>query len=666
MTTGSPLLRASFLRLCIAAAAVVVVGMRNADAQNDSSPISAASVASHAEFVPNTLIPKLAMGVRRGVKDAREVAELRDRPGGTALARLPLFTPMYVHGEQRLGTQEWVLLASGYATATAGPRGWIPRSEVEVFSTRYGYILQDTGETTEFFPTPEAAYAIVPEIGLKSEASPSRSASVLGRPGVNDWRPSRRTDMVPFMELGFERQSGYPSTTPSTGTPYDGRLVRVGAICGGPVDAAVLGKLRKEAERSAAVEMLFVVDETLSMGKYFSGVADFIRDVGRAAGDGVGRQPRIAVSYYTDGPPGERTTCKPLQNATPQAVAALTDAVKQHRQKTPPGDYLNPPERMLDGMRDAIKTAGFTEGVTSIVVVIGDTGHEPKDAAKPKLLDEVARLIADGGLMVFFVHVGLEGIELTEDRKLFKQDAETVRQRVGAINRGFAERIRYTTAKADSLTAELEASRREADRLAEQARLMAGRITLRNTHTTPGPALVATMATDGFTLAQFNAAHQQIYVPSYAWMVSPKAAAGKGGMAAQLSRYVSLALEERQALAALLVSASQNVDAGLAVDHDAAVGAFVQSLSAATNASGVVEAAHAKWKKSGPQRTAGGFLDELLGLALRSEALFSLVPLGSTPESAEAKKTLQLLTAKVRAACRDKDTFWFEAASLSP
>lgn len=663
MTTGSRLLRASFSRLCIAAAAVVVVGMRNAEAQSDSSPTSTVSVTSHAEFVPNTLIPKLAMGVRRGVKDSLEVVELRDRPGGTVSARVPLFTPMYVHGEQKLGTQEWVLLASGYATAAVGPRGWIPRSDVEVFFTRHGYILQDTRETTEFFPTPEAAYAIVPDMGPKSDTSPSRYAAVLGSPGVTDWRPSRRTDQPPFMELGFERQSGYPSTTPSTATPYDGRLVRVGAICGGPVDAAVLGKLRKEAERNAAVEMLFVVDETWSMKEFFTGVADFIRDVGQAAGDGLERRPRIAVSYYTDGPQGERTTCSPLQKATPQVVTALADSVRQHKQQMPRGDYVNPPERMLDGVRDAINKAGFTEGVTSIVVVIGDTGHEPKDTGKEKLLDEVAGLITARGLMVFFVHVGLKGTEMSADQALFKQDAEAVRRRVGRLNKGLADRVRYTTANAGSLTAELEASRREADRLAEQARLMSGRITSRNTYTTPGSALIAAMAKDGINLAQFNEAHQQIYVPSYAWVASPRAG---GGKRAQLSRYVRLAHEEQQALGVLLESASRNVDAGVAVDHDAAVLAFIQSLAAAHNTPAVVEAAHANWKKLGAERTAGGFLDKFFGLTLRSDALFNLAPLGSTQESAEARKALQTLTAQVREACRDKDRFWFEATSLSP
>jgi hypothetical protein len=519
---------------------------------------------------------------------------------------------------------------------------------------------------TEFFPTPEAAYAIVPGMGNPSEASPSRIASVLGRLDAADWQPLRRTDQVPFMELEFERQSGYPSTTPSTATRFDGRLVRVGAICGGPVDAAVLGKLQKEADRNAAVEMLFVVDETRSMKEFFTGVADFIHDVGQAAGQGLDRRPRIAVSYYTDGPPGERTTCAPLQKVTPQLVTTLVDSVRQHKQQMPRGDYVNPPERMLDGMRDAINKAGFTDGVTSIVIVIGDTGHEPKDPGKQKLLDDVAELIATRGLMVLFLQVGLKGNEMSADQALFKQDADVVRERVVQRNKSLADRIRYTTANADSLTAELQASRRRADQLAEEAMLMAGRITSRNTHTMPGPALLAAMTREGVTLADFNDAHQQIYVPTYAWVSSPRAADGNKGAQAQLSRYIYLAAEEQLALAALLESASKNVESGVLVDHDAAVLAFVQSLGAALNAATGVEAAYANWKKMGRERTVGGFLDNYVGLKFTAEALFSSTPISSTQEAAEARNSLQKLLAVIRSASRDKERFWFDAASLNP
>jgi hypothetical protein len=202
--------------------------------------------------------------------------------------------------------------------------------------------------------------------------------------------------------------------------------------------------------------------------------------------------------------------------------------------------------------------------------------------------------------------------------------------------------------------------------LAEQAQLMAGRITSRNTNTMPGPALVATMKQDGVTLAQFNDAHQQIYVPSYAWMASPRDAGANGGSRARLSRYICLAAEEQQALAALLESAQRNVDAGLAVDHDNAVQAFVQSLRAATTGSAAVEAAHANWKKLGPDRTAGGFLHKFLGLGIQAEMLFSSSPPGNTEEMADAKNSLQALTTVVREASRDKDRFWFEATSLAP
>ena len=436
--------------------------------------------------------------------------------------------------------------------------------------------------------------------------------------------------------------------------------MRVGAICGGPVDEAVLGKLRSEADRNAAIEMLFVVDETWSMKEFFAGVAAFIGDVGQAAGGGTARRPRIAVSYYTDGPPGKRTTCVPLQEVTQQVVTALAESVKNHKQQMPPGDYDNPPERMLDGMRDAITKAGFTEGVTSIVVVIGDTGHEPGDPGKQELLDDVAGLIADRGLMVFFVHVGLKGDEMSPDQNLFKKDAEAVRQRVGQRKKGFADRVRYITANASNLTAELKASRREADRLAEQARLMTGRITSRNTHTMPGPALVAEMTKKGVTLAEFNESHQQIYVPSYVWMVSPGDAAGKGKQAARLGRCFCMAPEELAAVIALLESVSKDVDAGVAIDHDKAVLAFTKSLGTATKDAASVQAVQAAWMNEGQARTAGTFLYRFVGLNLREEVLFSRVPLGDTQESADARKSFAGTVKALQEASRVVGRFWFE------
>ena len=665
MTPFTRLIRMSFLVFVVAPAGIVAAGGRDAHAQGGTPPVPAPSNASLTTFVPETLIPRLAMGVRRGVTDSREVAELRDRPGGMIVGRVPLFSAMFVHAEQRLDSQDWVLLASGYAGDNAGTRGWVPRSDIEVFSTRYGYVLHDTGNATEFFPTPAAAYEIVPGIGPKGEATPSRSASVIGRPTAAAWQPLRRTDQMPFMELEFERQSGYPSTTPSTATPYDGRLVRVGVICGGPVDKSVLAKLQSEANRNSAIEMLFVIDETLSMNKYFAGVSDFIQAVGQAAGNG--RQPRIAVSYYTDGPAGERTTCEALKQQTPQDVKDLADKVRKHGIKEPKGDFINPPERMLDGMHDAINKAGFTDGVTSIVVVIGDTGHEPKERVEKKeLLKRVAKSVAAQRLLVFFVHVGLEGNEITPDRQLFKSDMLELQKEVGELNKALADRVRYTTADAGNLTAELEGFRREADRLAEQAQLMARRITSRNTNTMPGPALVAAMSKEGVTLAQFDDVHQQLYVPSYGWVASPRGEEAKGTHRARLSRYFCLAAEEQQALAALLESVSRDVEAGMAVDHDKAVQVFVMSLGTSTKSTAAPDAAQANWKKMGPNRTVGTFLDEFVGLSLGAEVLFSRGVLGATQESTDARKAVQSTTAMVREASRDKDRFWFDATSLTP
>jgi hypothetical protein len=659
-------------RLCrtsirgLVVAIVLVSGGRQADAQRGNALVTSGSAVPHTRYVPGTLIPRLAMGVRQRVRDADEAVELRDRPEGDVVGRHPLFTPLYVHDEQRHGSENWLLLAATYRNDRAAPRGWVRRSKVEVFGSRYGYAIHEPGVQAEFFPTPADAYTIVPGFGPEGDSPPSRLATVLGRAGAAGWRPVRRTDRMPFMELEFERLAGYPSTTPSS-TPYDGRLVRVGAICGGPVDDAVLAKLQAEAERNAAVDMLFVVDETGSMKDYFGPVADFIRDVGKAAGDGLIRRPRIAVSYYSDGPPGVRTKCAPLQQASPAVVETLVKSVRTHEPTYPPGDYIEPPERMLDGMRDAIRKADFTEGVTSIVAVIGDTGHEPKDdREKQKLFDEVAGLVIERGLMVFFVHVGLTDEKMNGDQALFKQDALTLRERVGRRKKGFSDLVRYTKANAGSLSAELEASRREVDRLVERAQLTAERITSRNTDTIPGPAVIAAMAKDGITLAEFDEGHQQLYVPSYVWLVSPRGAVAKPKQAAQLGRHFFIAPEEAAAVVALLESVSRDVEAGVEVGHDRAVQAFVKSLGASVNDVAGVQAVEAAWAKQGPNRTSGTFLGSYVGLDLRDEVLFSQGPLGTTQESVAARKAFTAMATAFGKAARDEGRFWFDAAFAVP
>jgi hypothetical protein len=607
------------------------------------------------------------MAVRRSAKDPYEFPKLFDRPGGEPVGRISLFSPFYVHGEQRHGDEGWVFLSGNYMDGKTSPRGWVPDAQVVTFTSRYGYAIHEPASYVEFFPTPADAYSIVPGMGPKGEAVPAPSATVLGRAEAPGWRPTLRTDRAPFMELEFERQAGYPSTTPPTATPYDGRLVHVGAICGGPVDDAVVAKLRGEAERNAAVEMLFVVDETLSMQEYFKPIAGFVRDVGRAAGGGLGKQPSIAVSYYTDGPKGKRTTCSKLERVTPEAVEALAKSVEGHRQRRPPGNYDNPPERMLDGMKDAIDAAGFSDDGISIVVVIGDTGHEPRDdREKQELFGNVAQLVATRRMTVFFVHVGLQGNPMTDDRALFEKDAMDLKRRVGKLGNALAERIRYTTANVDTLTNELQASRREVDRLVEQARLMADRIVSRHTDTIPGPALVATMAKDGITLAEFDEAHQQLYVPSYAWLVSPRDALAKAKRTAQLGRHFCMAPEEAAATVALLDSVSRDVEAGVEIDHDRAVEAFAKSLGGVTRDTAGVLAVEAAWKKQGAGRTSGTFLDDFVGLDLHDAILFSQGPLGTTEESVSAKKAFMAMAKAFEKASRDEGRFWFDAAVVMP
>ena len=557
----------------------------------------------HCLFVPETLIPRMAMGVRRKVTDQIEEIELRDRPGGKVIARTPLFQLLYIRDERLQGDLDWVLLSDRFAGESELTGGWTERRNLECFKTRNAYAFNDIRGQLEFFPSPAQAYSLVQGVQEQIPASPSPQAAVLSNEKMPGWQPSMLYDRVPFMELEYGDSAGYPATTPSLETAFDGRLVRVAAVCGGPVDESLIASFKNDAAQSAAVEMLFVVDETWSMKPYFAGVADFIATVGKAVEGGFSQRPKIAVAYYTDGPPGQRTTPSALQLATPEVVAKMVKEVREHEQKMPPGDYDNPPERLLEGLRDAIRTAAFTKGANCYVVVIGDTGHEPTDTGKLRLIDEVAKYVANLNLAVFFTHVAAnDGESVT----LFKTDASDV-ARAALAYKVPAGRIKYQTANATTLAAELDAVRRQADELAKKARVYISRIKSRNTATVPGGALIKDMAGAGVSLADFNRANLQLYVPSFVWLASPRERQQGGQARCRLTRYVALSPVEKAGLTALLTACEKDFAAGTTLEHDKAVLSYAEAASKSAGNESLRQLIVARWNSLSTPRTIGMF-----------------------------------------------------------
>ena len=130
------------------------------------------------------------------------------------------------------------------------------------------------------------------------------------------------------------------------------------------------------------MEILFVVDETDSMGPWLPKVAEtiekIVRSVRTAGAGGGGLEVRLAVAYYGD-------TFGGTQPATPaelQDVAQAGDGLFENVAKHPlqnGGDAL---ERVFLGLGRGIDDAGFSDVSRKMVILIGDMGNKDLPSLK--------------------------------------------------------------------------------------------------------------------------------------------------------------------------------------------------------------------------------------------------------------------------------------------
>jgi hypothetical protein len=296
-------------------------------------------------------------------------------------AEAALFRPYFVAAsvtDTAGGT--WHLLQDGYASAA--PLGWASSRHVHLFQSRYAYTFANSkrSELSDLQDVSKESYERL-LAQLKGNAEGGKDKVVVEeRPGAERWRPSTILDTVPFVELLVppeKRDREHPDTTPTFrfGIPVENRLVHMGAVCGGPIDDEKLRQLKGTVLVEKELEMLFVVDETVSMAPFNQVVAQFIRNAGNLA-EGRPVPVRVAVCSYTDGPPNTRVKLGEFTMVRgPQDVAALAGAVAELGDHLPDPPYDNPPERMLEGLRDALKNTKFLPGGTPFVAVVGDTGR---------------------------------------------------------------------------------------------------------------------------------------------------------------------------------------------------------------------------------------------------------------------------------------------------
>lgn len=670
-----PLARAAATLAAVIFALIVGTGTH-------AQPPTAAAAGSvrQCQFIEGTLVPRLVMGVRR-VNDAEFDAlpvRAEKAPDGPVVAEARLFRPYYVV-DRRLDDQQegWLLIQDDYTVSK--PLGWVPERHVEPFRSRYAYTFapSDRDHPADLHDSSKDGYERL-LAQMKGDPDAGRELVVVReRQGSAAWNPAKIDDIVPFIELRVPTdaiEKEYPDTTPTHrfGIPLENRLVHMGAVCGGPVDRERLASLRKQDDVQAGLEMLFVVDETESMRPFFGGVADVIEKAGDAAAKGgatddKAKPARIAVSYYTDGPPGTRVSATPLAPIPGETVAlALAAEVRRHSDKLPPGDYAFPPERMLEGLRDSIVQAGFTAGSDAFVAVVGDTGHEPADGAeKEKLIDEIAGLVGKHGLHVFFAHVGRRQ---TEYDMLFKKDADAVRTQAEA--KGVPPgRIVYQPADANTLADEIGRAQERAARLRRERLRQIERIESRTPHTEPGPKLLQQLEAVGIPRQRFDELHLQYFVPARGWLFHPIAGPAAAQGAPQFRELFFLAPAEREALRELFAHVQGRLTKGGPIDHTAAVTTFAATLAKASRTPALETKVVADWKRIPEvQRSLGVFLEDVFGLRLKAALPYPAEASSQQIATAEAIRTLDERVGRLARAFVDGGpaAVWFDAATLVP
>jgi hypothetical protein len=610
-------------------------------------------VAPQCLFLPRTAIPMLAMGARR-LDDAPELRDRRlldlwARPeaadaGVEPLATVPLFRPYFVYDRRTADGTTWHLLGSEYAGM---PLGWADGRQLQLLGSRYGYHFNNPKRLppgVHLYGSRAAAYAAIEAQSRVPPETPLAEVVVAERLEEESWNPLAADAIPPFIELGDDadvaggQSARLTDTTLTFPFPGENQLVCVGAVAGGPVDRAAIATKKKAAQERAGIAIVFVIDETLSMQKFFGGVADFIDknlDLGVNAVN-----VRVAVSWYSDiqkagDVPHAPQPLQPLngpgmsQAEVQTAKQRIVAAVRDHRERIIGGDGAQAEELIYPGLIAAIEAAGFEQGENAMVFVIGDAADRSPPADLAALQRRVAELIGQHAVQMAFVQVGdvsQVGDGFTRQARGFRAGLQPDLQPNVIVQEPGGAPLQKRIADLQS-----QMDRRRTILLGEIAEMET-----RNCYSQPGPALEKQFAERGIDRLAFDRSHWQFFLPAWGWRYHPLQA----DATPQLRELVFLAKPESDALIPTLVKSADGLEKAGRIDVDAARKALADVLG--RNHTGVAAAIEAAWQGlPEDDRTLGRFLEQGMGLRVRNALLFHR---GSVnPAAGPTKQSVQLL-----------------------
>ena len=632
-------------------------------------------------FREGTVIPMLAIGVRKPddseVLRERRLLDLWERPaaasepGGEPLERVPLFRPYFVYGKRDEGGVRWYLLGQDYAGT---PLGWANGQQLHLLENRSGYHFNNPKRVppgVHLYGSPGAAYQALEFQSRVPPETPLEGVVVAERIEAEHWNPLSPDAIPPFIELGDEDDLGDRSAAGLTDTtltfpfPGENRLVRLGAVAGGPVARVAIDKMKAAAQERAGIAIVFVIDETYSMQKFFGGVADFI-DKNLDLGDSV-VNIRVAVSWYSDiEKQGDVSyvvqPLQPLNGPGMEAAAAqaakgrLVSQVRTHKERIIGGMGGQAEELVYAALKPAIETAGFQPGENAMVFVIGDAPDRSEEQELIKLQQDVAALIEKHAVQLAFVQVG-DDLELTQR---FTKQAEEFRN---SLDPALQQSVIVQKPEKGDLSNRIAALQAQMDSKRRALLDEIEEMETRNPYSQPGPALEREFSANGIDRKAFDAAHLQFFVPAWGWLYHPQQAEATP----QLRELVFLAKPESDALIPTLIKAAEGLEKTGRVDVDAARKLLADVLGTKSGHSGVAVATEAAWQSLPTEdRTLGRFLEQGMGLRVRNPLLFHRGT--ASPAAGPTQQSVQLLRTSLDQIenARKKGVTWVDAWKVLP
>ena len=175
-----------------------------------------------------------------------------------------------------------------------------------------------------------------------------------------------------------------------------------------------LGKTRedqeKQLEEMSKLNMIFVIDGTRSMGKYFPAVKDAIKEGCKyLEGDSKQNQytPKVGLVIYRDYSDGEEGLIEylPMSKVDDALLMEYLDNAGKYGAKSSSTDRTNE-EALYKGLEMALDTLkmGYSKNQSNLMMVIGDCGNDENDTKCLKAEEILNKLVENKiNLMTFQV-----------------------------------------------------------------------------------------------------------------------------------------------------------------------------------------------------------------------------------------------------------------------